>query len=68
MVDILMCTNGKCPRKLKCYRFMAIPDMIQSYGELPCISEDSKIDFFLEIEGRRIRSKIDPETAPGSTY
>jgi DNA-binding XRE family transcriptional regulator len=32
MPDILMCTNGDCKDKNKCYRFKAIPDPNQRYG------------------------------------
>ena len=30
--DIAMCNRGDCPKRIKCYRFMAVPDPLrQSY-------------------------------------
>jgi len=31
MPDISMCENRKCPKRNKCYRFRAVPDIGQSY-------------------------------------
>ena len=41
MPDISMCMNKECPKKNKCYRYMAVPNPFrQSYAdfgkELPC--------------------------------
>ena len=33
MPDISMCFGQYCPRRDKCYRAMAKPDKIQSYGD-----------------------------------
>lgn len=32
MADITMCQNNKCPLRISCYRFKAIPDQYQSYS------------------------------------
>lgn len=32
MPDISMCTNNKCILKKKCYRYIAIPNIMQSYS------------------------------------
>lgn len=32
MPDITMCANKSCPKLRSCYRFMAIPDRLQSYA------------------------------------
>lgn len=32
MADISMCENAMCPKSNNCYRFLAIPSMMQSYG------------------------------------
>jgi hypothetical protein len=33
MPDISMCQNNKCPKRLTCYRFIAIPDeLLQAYS------------------------------------
>jgi len=32
MPDITMCRNNKCSMKKECYRFIAEPDIIQSYS------------------------------------
>ena len=33
MPDITMCMSIECPKRLQCYRFIAIPDYIQSYAD-----------------------------------
>jgi len=33
MPDITMCMNTKCEKRESCYRFKAIPDMLQSYSD-----------------------------------
>jgi hypothetical protein len=32
MPDISMCKNETCPKRTKCYRFMAVPNQRQSYA------------------------------------
>lgn len=64
MVDMILCDNKKCPRKNDCYRFMAIPSMVQPYATLPCIDKNCKYDFFIEIGDKRIRSEYINENAP----
>lgn len=31
--DITMCCSIECPKRMECYRFLAIPDYIQSYAD-----------------------------------
>ena len=33
MNDITMCCSIDCPKRMECYRFLAIPDYIQSYAD-----------------------------------
>ena len=53
MQDITLCKNELCPKRKKCYRFMAIPDTIQSYSEFNHIPE---CEYFEEIDDREIRT------------
>ena len=57
MPDIAMCTNLKCDLSSKCYRFMAKPEMLQSYL---IISKDVKTekdcDHFWRMEEDEISS------------
>lgn len=40
MPDIALCNNNDCPRRTKCYRFMAVPNPYrQSYSTFP-VDED----------------------------
>jgi len=40
MPDIAMCANKKCPGRLGCHRFVAVPAETQAYG-----------DFFMDKNG-----------------
>ena len=52
MPDISMCQNTMCNRRLKCYRYMAIPTpMWQSYGEFP--EQDDKCKYFWAMPGTK---------------
>lgn len=33
MADITMCENAMCSKSNNCYRFLAIPSLMQSYSE-----------------------------------
>jgi len=50
MPDISKCQGKKCNKKEQCYRFMAIPDLYQSYSnfETQCLPENEYI-YFLEL-------------------
>ncbi len=55
MPDITLCMNQECPKKESCYRFMAIPDVLQSYASFPG-GEDC--DHFMPIEeGMRVKDE-----------
>lgn len=46
MPDITMCLNGRCPKKMECYRFTAIPyEHFQSYAAFEL--EHGECDFFI---------------------
>lgn len=63
MPDICMCRNKKCPLKSKCYRFMAVPNQMQTYFGVRCVN--GICEYFVEIEkGDRIR---DSERIPTIT-
>jgi len=49
MPDITMCHGLECPKKEKCYRYKAIPGMMQSYFTNPPYKEN-ECDNFWEIE------------------
>lgn len=54
MPDIAMCQNESCPDKEKCYRYMAIPDMQQTYCNFDRIFDGC--DYFLQIrKGQKIQ-------------
>lgn len=45
MPDISMCVGGNCTLKKDCYRYRAIPGMLQAYFMNPPIEED-KCDYY----------------------
>jgi len=55
MPDITMCRNKSCPSRLKCYRFVAVPnDRRQSYaGFKPEDGENKCEHFTLAVEVER---------------
>ncbi len=55
MPDISMCDREECPVKRICYRFMAIPDPLQTYGSFSPTSEKGCDDFEPLMEGDKIR-------------
>jgi hypothetical protein len=50
MPDISMCSNNKCEKNKKCYRYMAIPSSWQSYANF----DEKDCEYFMPINGRRI--------------
>jgi hypothetical protein len=45
MPDITMCKGNDCPHKEKCYRFMATPDIYQTYFMEPP-NKENKCDYY----------------------
>ena len=60
MPDIGMCSNQSCPSKLKCYRFMAIPNIPrQSYNGYTVEEGKKKCKSFNKIlKGDRLNSNL----------
>lgn len=51
MPDIMMCDDDKCPNRLTCYRYMAIPcEYRQSYGVDLRNNADDKCDYYWYFE------------------
>ena len=50
MPDITMCKGDGCNRKLRCYRYQAIPDYRQSYFFKTPIEKGDFFDFFWPME------------------
>lgn len=50
MPDICMCDNDNCPRKLTCYRYVAVPDTYQSYFSEDPREEDGSCKHYYDIE------------------
>lgn len=47
MPDIAMCTGGTCPRKQKCYRYIAVPDeYAQTYFSDPPVEPDGNCSHY----------------------
>jgi hypothetical protein len=57
MNDITMCVNKDCPRKLECYRYMAVPDDYwQSQQDFSdSCNELNDYECFYEIDNKPIR-------------
>ena len=54
--DITMCCCEECKRRNKCYRYMAVPEKIQSYSNFENICKTEGYSQFLEIlPGDRIK-------------
>lgn len=54
MPDITMCINGKdCPKHEECYRYMAKPDIYQSYTMY--YQKDKACDSFWKISNEKER-------------
>lgn len=64
--EIIMCMNRKCTRRTRCYRYMAIPNMIQYFDEFAHVQDFKRCDFFIKIGDKKIRgdytNKKDSET------
>jgi hypothetical protein len=46
MPDITMCDNWNCPSQNECYRFIAEPDMYQSYAYFEIEEGENKCEYF----------------------
>lgn len=53
MPDIAMCTNKKCPSRLKCHRFTAQPSGWQSYTTYTVPKGKKKCESFYDNKGLR---------------
>ena len=61
MPDITMCINGKdCPKHEECYRYMAKPDIYQSYTMY--YQKDKACDSFWKISNEKERRCIKKKT------
>lgn len=52
MPDITMCWNKTCPSRYKCYRYMAIPSLSQSWSEFVVPKRRVKCNHFWSAKGR----------------
>ncbi len=52
MPDISMCSGVNCPIKKECYRFTAIPNVIQSYSSFRYDEEKKECEFKIENDER----------------
>lgn len=50
MADISMCCNQNCPKRSRCYRFMAVPSETQAYSYFEPDLEYNICPAFWEIE------------------
>ena len=50
-MDISMCANYLCPLRKRCYRYLAIPDEYQSYGDFK--PEGKKCEAFWDAKNKR---------------
>lgn len=57
MPDMTLCTNKKCPKRLECYRYCAIPDHYQSYFEPDPDSKDCEY-FEKLMKGDRLNKEL----------
>ncbi len=60
MPDLAMCRNESCPSKLKCFRYMAIPDPYwQPFAQFEIPPGHNKCECFMEIgKGARLNQSI----------
>jgi len=50
MPDISMCINSECPKRMGCYRFMAVPTSpVQTYTEFQVPEGQDRCEFFMKI-------------------
>jgi len=58
--DSAMCQDHKCPQRMQCYRYRAIPNDIQSYAPFGVLRErNGECEYFWSINGR---ADIRPES------
>jgi hypothetical protein len=50
MPDLTMCGNKKCPLKETCYRYIAHPDIFQSYGKFYPDSDSNTCEHYIQAE------------------
>ena len=50
MPDMTMCTSRSCKKREECYRAMAKPDRIQSYGDFTKVCADKNYQCIWKIE------------------
>jgi len=56
MPDISMCLTKDCPKRNKCYRYIAIPSQWQSYFLIDLVCNDeNNYEWFMDIDGRFMR-------------
>ena len=56
MPDISMCFGFDCALKKDCYRYRAVPELLQMYFTIPPVKED-KCDYFCKLKkDDRLRS------------
>lgn len=51
MPDITMCAGTNCPLKENCYRFLAKPEIYQSYFSVPPV-KDGKCEYQWKVEDK----------------
>jgi len=56
MPDITMCSNNYCPKKKKCYRYMAVPNMWQSYCKF---DYRGACDYFIALKDNKNDNRQD---------
>jgi hypothetical protein len=57
MPDLTMCENKDCPLKETCYRYIAHPDIIQSYGEFHPDSGSNTCEHYMQAEQITVNNK-----------
>lgn len=51
-----MCLNNKCTKKEECYRYQAVPNMIQYYDKFNFVKEYETCPFFIDIKQKKTRA------------
>ena len=62
MPDITMCEGNDCPHKEKCYRFMATPNIYQTYFAEPPITKSNKCDYYWGENSKSIWTIVDDKS------
>jgi hypothetical protein len=65
-VDITICSNVLCPKRMTCYRWVALPGLIQSYSKFPTCDEEHGYIYYIpatktEIDAYKEREGIKDE-------